>query len=145
MARKLPWIFPGIRRPSFSLHQVSIRIPTRIPRGVLYVLIYGIIFYIFAGGAYMLVNKDTLISIGQYQNTPQFIANSLHLQFLIEGLVAGFIFSFAALSLYLFDYATRYAFDVSTAQKVELIATVLIVIWYVAILLLFRAKSATPG
>ena len=75
MARKLPWIFPGIRRPSFSLHQVSIRIPTRIPRSVLYVLIYAVIFYIFAGGAYMLVNKDTLISIGQYGNTPQFIAS----------------------------------------------------------------------
>ena len=91
----------------------------------------------------MVVNKDTLISIGQYGNTPQFIANSLHLQYLIEGLVAGFIFSFAALSLYLFDHATKYAFDVSTAQKVELIATVLIVIWYVAILLLFRAKTVT--
>ena len=56
-------------------------------------------------------------------------------------MVAGFIFSFAALSLYLFDHATKYAFDVSTAQKVELIATVLIVIWFVAILLLFRAKT----
>ncbi|MCE7742369.1 MAG: hypothetical protein GOP50_07890 [Candidatus Heimdallarchaeota archaeon] len=143
MARKIPWLFPGIRRPSFSLHQVSIRIPTRIPISVLYVLIYAVIFYIFAGGAYMLVNKDNLISIGQYGNTPQFIARSLHLQYLIEGLVAGFIFSFAALSLYLFDYATRYAFDVSTAQKVELIATLLIVIWYVAILLIFRAKTAT--
>ena len=142
MARKLPWLFPGIRRPSFNLHQVAIRIPTRIPRSVLYVLIYAVLFYIFAGGAYMLVNKDNLISIGQSGNTPQFIAGSIHLQYLIEGLVAGFIFSFAALSLFLFDYATRYAFDVSTAQKVELVATVLIVIWYVAILLIFRAKAS---
>lgn len=143
MARKVPWLFPGIRRPNFSLHQISIHVPTRIPKSVLYVVIYGIIFYIFAGGAYMLVNKDNLISIGQSGNTPQFIAPSLHLQYLIEGLVAGFIFTFAALSLYLFDYATRYAFDVSTAQKVELIATVLIIIWYVAILLIFNAKTAT--
>lgn len=143
MARKLPWLFPGIRRPSFSLHQVSIRIPTRIPISVLYVIIYGIIFYVFAGGAYMLVNKDNLISIGQNAGNPQFIAPNLHLQYLIEGIVAGFIFAFAALSLYLFDHATRYAFDVSSAQKIELIATILIIIWYVAILLLFRAKTAT--
>ncbi len=143
MVRKLPWLFPGIRRPSFSLHQVSIRIPTRIPISVLYVIIYGIIFYIFAGGAYMLVNKDNLISIGQNAGNPQFIAPNVHLQYLIEGIVAGFIFAFAALSLYLFDHATRYAFDVSSAQKIELIATILIIIWYVAILLLFRAKTTT--
>ena len=91
----------------------------------------------------MLVNKDNLISIGQNAGNPQFIAPNLHLQYLIEGIVAGFIFAFAALSLYLFDHAPRYAFDVSSAQKIELIATILIIIWYVAILLLFRAKTAT--
>ncbi|MCG3221252.1 MAG: hypothetical protein H7641_07720 [Candidatus Heimdallarchaeota archaeon] len=140
MVRKLPWVFPGIRRPNFSLHQISIRIPTRIPRSVLYIVIYGIIFYIFSGGAYDIVNQENLVSIGQRGNAPLFLAPSLHAQYLIEGIVAGFVFAFAALSLYLFDHATRYAFDVSTAQKVELIATVLIVIWYVAILLLYNAK-----
>ena len=141
MAKKLPWILPGIRRPSFSLHQISIRIPTRIPRSIIYVLIYGIIFYIFSGGAYDLVNKEDLVSIGQSGGSPIFIAPNTHMQYLIEGLVAGFIFAFAALSLYLFDHATKYAFDVNTAQKVEFIAAFLVIIWFVAILLLFRAKG----
>lgn len=141
MARKIPWILPGIRRPNFTLHQISIRMPTRIPRSVLYVIVYAIVFYIFAGGAFMVVNKDNLISIGQMGNTPLFIAQSTQVQYLIEGIVAGFIFAFAALSLYLFDHATKYAFDVSTAQKVELIATLLVIVWYVAILLIFRAKG----
>ena len=52
----------------------------------------------------------------------------------------GFILAFAAASLYLLDYATKYAFDVGTAQKIELIATILIIVWYVAVLLIFNAK-----
>ena len=141
MAKKLPWIFPGIRRPNFSLHQVSIRIPTRIPRSVIYILVYAIIFYIFAGGAYDLVNKDNLISIGSTGTAPVFINPYQHSQYLIEGLVAGFVFSFAAASLYLFEHATKYAFDVNTAQKIELIAGVLVIIWFVVTLLLFNAKG----
>ena len=141
MAKKLPWIFPGIRRPNFSLHQISIRIPTRIPRSVLYILIYAIVFYIFAGGAYDIVNKENLISIGSDGNSPIFIAANQHAQYLIEGIVAGFVFSFAAASLYMFEHATRYAFDVPTAQKIELIATLLVVVWFVVILLLFNAKG----
>lgn len=141
MAKKLPWVFPGIRRPNFSLHQISIRIPTRIPRSVLYIMIYAIVFYIFAGGAYDIVNRETLISIGSDGNSPVFIAPNQHAQYLIEGIVAGFVFSFAAASLYLFEHATKYAFDVNTAQKVELIATVLVIVWFVVILLLFNAKS----
>ncbi|MCK4895921.1 MAG: hypothetical protein KAS47_03880 [Candidatus Heimdallarchaeota archaeon] len=141
MAKKLPWVFPGIRRPNFSLHQISIRIPTRIPRSVLYILIYAIVFYIFAGGAYDIVNRETLISIGSDGNSPVFIAPNQHAQYLIEGIVAGFVFSFAAASLYLFEHATKYAFDVNTAQKVELIATVLVIVWFVVILLLFNAKG----
>lgn len=141
MAKKLPWVFPGIRRPNFSLHQISIRIPTRIPRSVLYIIIYAIVFYIFAGGAYDIVNRETLISIGSDGNSPVFIAPNQHAQYLIEGIVAGFVFSFAAASLYLFEHATKYAFDVNTAQKVELIATVLVIVWFVVILLLFNAKS----
>ncbi|MHA1550326.1 MAG: hypothetical protein ACTSUP_02675 [Candidatus Heimdallarchaeaceae archaeon] len=141
MVKKLPWVFPGIRRPNFSLHQISIRIPTRIPRSVLYILIYAIVFYIFAGGAYDIVNKETLISIGSDGNSPVFIAPNQHAQYLIEGIVAGFVFSFAAASLYLFEHATKYAFDVNTAQKVELIATVLVIVWFVVILLLFNAKG----
>ena len=141
MAKKLPWILPGIRRPNFSLHQISIRIPTRIPRSVLYVILYGIIFYIFSGGAYDIVNSDDLVSIGQSGGSPLFLAPNTHAQYLIEGLVAGFVFAFAALSLYLFDHATKYAFDVSTAQKVEFIAAALVIVWYIAILLLFQAKG----
>ncbi|MBY8999300.1 MAG: hypothetical protein KGD64_00085 [Candidatus Heimdallarchaeota archaeon] len=141
MAKKLPWIFPGIRRPNFSLHQISIRIPTRIPRSVLYILIYAIVFYIFAGGAYDIVNRENLISIGSDGNSPVFIATNQHAQYLIEGIVAGFVFSFAAASLYLFEHATKYAFDVNTAQKVEMIATILVVVWFVVILLLFNAKG----
>ena len=141
MARKLPWVLPGIRRPNFSLQQISVRIPTRIPRSVFYIVIYGIIFYIFSGGAYDIVNKDTLVSLGQSGNSPLFIAPNLHYQYLIEGIVAGFVFAFAAASLYLFDHATKYAFDVNTAQKVEIIATLLVVVWFVAILLLYNAKG----
>ena len=141
MAKKLPWVFPGIRRPNFSLHQISIRIPTRIPRSVLYILVYAIVFYIFAGGAYDIVNRETLISIGSDGNSPVFIAPNQHAQYLIEGIVAGFVFTFAAASLYLFEHATKYAFDVNTAQKVELIATVLVIVWFVVILLLFNAKG----
>ena len=141
MARKIPWVLPGIRRPNFSLHQISIRMPTRIPRSVLYIIVYIIVFYIFSGGAFMVVNRDNLISIVQYLNTPLFIARTTQIQYLIEGIVAGFIFAFAALSLYLFDHATKYAFDVNTAQKVELIATVFVIVWYVAIILIFRAKT----
>jgi hypothetical protein len=140
MVRKLPWILPGIRRPNFSLQQISIRMPTRIPRGFLYVLIYGVIFYTFMGGAYDIVNQENIVSIGSRGNAPLFLAPSLHAQYLIEGIVAGFVFAFAAVSLYLFDHATKYAFDVSTAQKVELIAAVLVIVWYVAILFLFNAK-----
>ncbi|MHA1222712.1 MAG: hypothetical protein ACTSSG_04405 [Candidatus Heimdallarchaeaceae archaeon] len=141
MVKKLPWLFPGIRRPNFSLQQVSIKIPTKIPRSFIYVIVYGIIFYIFSGGAYDIVNKDTLISIGQKGNAPLFIAQNPHVQYLIEGLVAGFVFTFAAISLYLFDHATKYAFDVSTAQKIEIIATILVIIWFVVILLLYGAKT----
>lgn len=141
MVKKLPWIFPGIRRPNFSLHQISIRLPTRIPRSVISILIYAIVFYIFAGGAYDIVNSETLISIGSDGNSPIFIAPNQHAQYLIEGIVAGFVFSFAAASLYLFEHATKYAFDVNTAQKVELIATVLVIVWFVVILLLFNAKN----
>ena len=141
MARKLPWIFPGIRRPNFSLHQISIRIPTRIPRSVIYILVYAIVFYIFAGGAYDIVNSENLISIGSTGNAPVFISPYQHSQYLIEGLVAGFVFSFAAASLYLFEYATKYAFDVNTAQKIELIAGALVIVWFVVILLLFNAKG----
>lgn len=140
MARRLPWLLPGIRRPNFNLHQISIRMPKRIPRSFIYVLIYGIVFYIFGGGAYMVVNQDVLISIGQFGNSPLFIARSIHTQYLIEGLVIGFILAFAAVSLYLLDHATKYAFDVGTAQKVELIGTILVVVWYIAVLLIFRAK-----
>jgi len=88
----------------------------------------------------MVVNQDVLISIGQFGNSPLFIARSLHTQYLIEGLVIGFILVFGAVSLYLLDYATKFAFDVGTAQKVELIGTVLVIVWYIAVLLIFRAK-----
>ena len=141
MAKKLPWVFPGIRRPNFSLRQISIRMPTRIPMSVLYILIYGIVFYIFAGGAYDIVNREDLISIGSDGNSPIFIAPNQHAQYLIEGIVAGFVFTFAAASLYLFEHATKYAFDVNTAQKIELIATLLVIVWFVVILLLFNAKG----
>jgi len=140
MARRLPWLLPGIRRPNFNLHQISIRMPKRIPRSLIYVVIYLIVFYIFSGGAFMVVNQDTLVSIGQIGNSPLFIARSIHTQYLIEGLVIGFILAFAAVSLYLLDYATKFAFDVGTAQKVELIATILVIVWYVAVILIFNAK-----
>ena len=140
MARRLPWLLPGIRRPNFNLHQISIRMPKRIPRSLIYVVIYLIVFYIFGGGAFMVVNQDTLVSIGQIGNSPLFIARSIHTQYLIEGLVICFILAFAAVSLYLLDYATKFAFDVGTAQKVELIATILVIVWYVAVILIFNAK-----
>ena len=141
MPSKLPWIFPGIRRPTFSLRQISFRIPTRIPRSFLYIVIYAIVFYIFSGGAYDIVNKDTLIAIGESGNNPVFVSPYPHHQYLIEGLVAGFIFAFAALSLYLFDYATKFAFDVNTAQKLEFLAAILVIIWYVTIMVLFNRKT----
>jgi hypothetical protein len=114
--------------------------PKRIPRSLIYVVIYMIVFYIFGGGAYMVVNQDILVSIGQIGNSPLFIAQSLHTQYLIEGLVIGFILAFAAASLYLLDYATKFAFDVGTAQKIELIATILVIVWFVAVILIFNAK-----
>ncbi len=140
MARRLPWLLPGIRRPNFNLHQISVRMPTRIPRSLIYVAIYMVVFYVFAGGAYMVVNQETLVSIGQFGNSPQFIARSIHTQYLIEGLVIGFILAFAAASLYLLDYASKFAFDVGTAQKIELIATILVIVWYIAVILIFNAK-----
>lgn len=141
MTKKLPWIFPGMRRPNFNLHRLTFRIPTKVPNSVLYVIIYAIIFYIFAGGAYNIVNRDTLISIGSSGSQPVFIHSSVQAQFLIEGLVAGFVFALASLSLYLLDYATKFAFDVNTAQKIEALAALLLTIWYAVILLMYNAKG----
>ena len=146
MAKKLPWIFPGIRRPNFNLHQISFRIPTEIPRTVWYFIIYGVIFYIFCGGAYDVVNKDYIAPLGSGPGgAPVFLASGVQSQFLIEGLVAGFIFAFAALSLYLFEYATKFTYDVGTAQKIEFMAAFLVIIWYVVIALLYNAKLPEQG
>ncbi|MHA1305031.1 MAG: hypothetical protein ACTSQE_02140 [Candidatus Heimdallarchaeaceae archaeon] len=142
MTKRLPWIFPGIRRPRFSLHQISFRIPTEIPQSVWYFIVYGIIFYIFSGGAYDIVNKEFLVPLGSGSGgKPLFIYPGTQAQFLIEGLVAGFVIAFAALSLYLYEHATKFTFDVSTAQKIEFLATLLLFIWYVVIILLFKAKK----
>ncbi|MHA1685395.1 MAG: hypothetical protein ACTSYD_03180 [Candidatus Heimdallarchaeaceae archaeon] len=139
MTSKLPWILPGIRRPNFNFYQIKLRIPTSIPRGVIYFVVYAIIFYIFSGGAYHIVNKE-IISIGQAGNRPIFIAPYSSVQYLIEGLVAGIVFSFGALSLYIFDYATKYVFEVNTAQKLELLGVVLVSIWYIVITLMYKQK-----
>lgn len=139
MTGKLPWLLPGIRRPNFNFYQIRFRIPTTIPPGVIYFIVYAIIFYIFSGGAYHAVNKD-VISIGQSGNRPIFIAPYQSAQYLIEGIVAGLVFAFAALSLYIFDYATKYVFEVNTAQKLELLGVVLISVWYIVLTLMYKQK-----
>ena len=142
MTKRLPWILPGIRRPKFNLHQITFRIPTEIPQSVWYFIVYGIIFYIFSGGAYDIVNKDYIAPLGSgSQGQPLFVYPATQAQFLIEGIVAGFIIAFAALSLYLFDYATRFTFDVNSAQKIEAIASIFVLIWYVVIMLLYKKKT----
>ncbi len=142
MTNRLPWIFPGIRRPRFNLHQISFRVPTEIPQGVWYFIVYSIIFYIFSGGAYDIVNKDFIVPLGSGSGgQPVFIYHpGTQAQFIIEGLVAGFVIAFAALSLYLFEHATKFTYDVNTAQKIEFLATLLVFIWYIVILLLYKAK-----
>jgi len=139
MASKLPWILPGIRRPNFSLYGIKIRLPTTIPKGVIYFIVYGVVFYIFSGGAYHIVNKN-IVSIGQSGNKPVFVAPYNSVQYLIEGIVAGLIFIAGALSLYLFEYATKFTYEINTAQKLELLGIVLVVVWYVAISMMFHAK-----
>ncbi len=140
MTMKLPWLFPGIRRPNFNLHQINFRVPTSIPPSIIYVLVFGIIFYIYCGGAYAIVNRDSIASIGSSGSRPVFINPSTQSQFLIEGIVAGFIIGFAVLSLFLLDYATKFAFDVNTAQKIEFLATFLTILWTIILLLIYSAK-----
>jgi hypothetical protein len=140
---RLPWV-PLIQRPNFKFYKVRFSIPTRINTNVLYFLIYLSIFYIFAGGVYDLVNKDTIAFGTDSDGGPQLFYPSQDRQFLLEGIAAALVMFMGAGGIYLLGQATSDPHDTGRASTYQIIGGILILIAFIMISSMFNCK-VNPG
>ena len=140
---RLPWV-PLLQRPNFKFYKVRFSIPTRIPPNLLFLAIYLSIFYIFAGGVYDLVNKDTIAFGTDADGGPQLFYPSQDRQFLLEGIAAALVMFMGAAGIYLLGQATSDPHDTGRASTYQIIGGILILIAFIMISSMFNCK-VNPG
>ncbi len=139
---KLPWIFPGLKKPNFYLYELRIRIPTEIPPNIINVLIFLIIFYIYIGGVYDVVKADELLSVGaDSQGNPRLIYPGTDRQFLVEGIIAGLAMMLGTYGLYLMYDATKYFFDARVSLLRQFAGIAIVAFTTLTLLLMIQAKG----
>ena len=135
---KLPWVFgKTIREPSFHFQKVKLRAPTEVPMGLLYFLVLASVFYIFIGGVYDVVQTPESIG-GAFQ--PEIFLKALDQQYVLEGLIAGFVMFLGAFGLYLTHYASNFSTDLRRSTTVLVIGILMFVIAALTLNAFFNAK-----
>ncbi len=137
---KLPWILGNtVRRPTFHFPRIKLGFPTEIPMSAVYGAVMLIIFYVFVGGAYDLVQKPE--ALGGMQS-PEIVVKSLDQQYLLEGLIAGTVMFLGAAGLYTLHYATSFSTDLRRSSSVMAVGVLMVLAALVMILALWNSKIA---
>ena len=139
---KLPWLFGRlISKPPLYLPKVYITKPDRSPVGILYLLIFAVVFYVYIGGVY-----DILRTPPSFGSTPDgsgvlFVSGSLSSQYILEGVVAGASMFLGAIGLYTMHYATYFSSDVRRASTTLIAGIVMLAVGFVILFAMFTSKG----
>ncbi len=136
--QRVPWVLGGIaRRPAFHFPRFKIQVPTEIPRSVVYVLALGIVWLIFIGVSYDMVQKPESVG-GQLE--PELLYRGLDQQYLLEGVVAGTVMFGGAFGLYAMHYATSFSTDLRKSSTTLGVGVILVLVALVMILSMYNTK-----
>ncbi len=138
---KLPWVFPGLRRPNFRFYKLTFSMRREVPGKILYVLIFLAIFYIYIGGMYDLVEKPLTIGSDQNNNPLLIFPGGTDRQFLLEGIVAGLLMFVGFGGLFLLDNAAKDPHDTQRAWKLMTVATVIVILAFLTLQRMLDVKQ----
>ena len=113
---KLPWVMgERIRIPRVKFPEAregSLSLPTP-GKSLILILTYVFLFYLVLGGIYIGI-RDPITVGGDAQGNAMFLYPSTHEAFIIESLVAGFLFIFQVLDSYFYTMQQNIALTMLT-------------------------------
>jgi hypothetical protein len=110
--------WPGfIRKPRLRLTKPSLKMPEKPSGTTLFTLTLIFLLFVFGGGVWDIVYKDTLRSMGSTSSGgPLLIYPSLDYQFIIEGLVASILLFAGFIGLIIIYQSTRHVYRPSYSK-----------------------------
>lgn len=140
---KTPWVLgksvrvPRISFPDFKGKTMSLPAPSR---NLLLLGIYAFLFWLVAGGIYIIIEDPIALGTDQNQQT-LWLYPSTHDAFIIESIVAAAIIFIGGFGFILLYSATKHAFDYSYAIKIFVLGLMLSIISFVILQYMIDAKG----
>jgi hypothetical protein len=117
--KKTPWVMgksvriPRVKFPDFTEGNLALPTPGR---SILLLVIYGFLFWLVAGGIYILIRNPIALGADQSGN-PLWLYPSANDAFIIESIVAAAIIFLGGLGFIMLYEATKHSFNYSYAIK----------------------------
>ncbi len=141
--KKVPWILgknvriPRINYPVYREGQMSLPSPGR---SLVLILTYILMFFLVAGGIYMIINDPITVG-GDASGNAIWIYPQIGDAFIIESLAAAFIIYVAGLGFFFIYQSTKHAYNYSYAIKIYIMGIVFAIGGFILLQLILFAKT----
>ncbi len=140
--KKIPWIFPGLRRPNFRFYRLTFTFSRSVPMKLFHALIFSLIYFQFTGGFYNLLKNPRSYGVNENNEVVLVYPHSIEHQFLLEGIIAGTMVFIGFLGLFLLSKATQDPHNPTKTQQYMVVSA--FILYFVVLVLNNWLKIKKP-